>query len=728
MNIQALIAQGLITDVASVDPNKAYVAVGIFQPGNRPAGSANANSYPSYAIPISEFLAAGGIYTGSNGIALVGNDFQLASLNISQFTNDSAYITTAALTGYVQGLGTIGYVPRWNLTDTLGNSVIFDDGLGKVGIGTITPGATLDIKPSGPGTVGININTAGVQDATITFGINNNTYPSVGGFRTKVYVASAGESFNIYTANNDTIFWNGIGAVQSKTLTLFTDTTAKFENNLGVGVTAVSNTRLHVKGIDATSANYALKIDNSASSSILYVRNDGNVYSHGVGGIVTNTAFGLNSLLSNLTGSDNTVYGVNAMRVNTTGTNNTAVGVNALYNSNGSFNTATGYISLESNTGDRNTAFGYGSLSVNTTGIRNTAVGMFAGNVNSVGDDNVFIGYNANALSNNLTNAIAIGYNATVSSSNSMVLGEGVNVGIGIPSPAAKLHIKGVYATSANYALKVDNSAAVSLFSVRNDGFSTILDMTIGRGGGLISTNTVLGVSAIANASGGQNTGIGFAVLNTLSSGASNTAIGYAVLANVTTGTTNVGIGAGVMQASNPSYSIGIGGGVLYQSSGTGNTGIGHGNFYNLSSGNYNTALGYNAGANAMHTQGTNNLFLGYMADISVDNLTNAIAIGANATVGASNSMVLGNGVNVAIGLSVPDAKLHVKGSDTSAATYALKIDNSTPNALFYIKNNGLISAPLLQTGNAGLATGDLYVDTAANILANGDLVVGWKV
>ena len=33
-----------------------------------------------------------------------------------------------------------------------------------------------------------------------------------------------------------------------------------------------------------------------------------------------------------------------------------------------------------------------------------------------------------------------------------------------------------------------------------------------------------------------------------------------------------------------------------------------------------------------------------------------------------------------------------------------------------------------LQTGNAGLASGDLYVDTAANILANGDVIIGRKV
>jgi len=46
-------------------------------------------------------------------------------------------------------------------------------------------------------------------------------------------------------------------------------------------------------------------------------------------------------------------------------------------------------------------------------------------------------------------------------------------------------------------------------------------------------------------------------------------------------------------------------------------------------------------------------------------------------------------------------------------------IDYSKPNT---IKLNGL------QTGNVGLATGETYIDTAANILLNGDKIVGIKV
>lgn len=46
-------------------------------------------------------------------------------------------------------------------------------------------------------------------------------------------------------------------------------------NSVGVGMgSAIPTSRLQIKGIDSTSSNYALKVDNSASSPILYARNN----------------------------------------------------------------------------------------------------------------------------------------------------------------------------------------------------------------------------------------------------------------------------------------------------------------------------------------------------------------------------------------------------------------------------------------------------------------------
>jgi len=373
------------------------------------------------------------------------------------------------------------------------------------------------------------------------------------------------------------------GTNDNFSIPLYTNGLARgiFLNTGDFGFGTVSPTsRVHIQGVDSTSSNYALKVDNSASSPLLYVRNDGNVYSHGVGSVPTNTSFGLNNLLSNTIGADNTVYGVNAMIANTTGSNNTVFGKDALYNNNtGSFNSAFGYISLESNKSERNTALGYGSLSINTTGFRNTSVGMFSGNVNQSGDNNIFIGYNANPSVGNLSNAIAIGSGAVVSQSNTMALGDNVNVTIGSTSASARLYVKGVDSTLSNYAIKIDNSASSSLFYVRNDGYATIMNAIFGRGGGLISSNTAFGVGVLmSNTTGFQNTGFGNGVFN------SNT-----------TGRDNSGFGNGALVSNNGNF----------------NSSFGSGSLGSLTSGGQNSAFGYSSGYN---NNGSNGVFLGYQA------------------------------------------------------------------------------------------------------------------
>jgi hypothetical protein len=62
-------------------------------------------------------------------------------------------VSNNSVTPAVSGTGTTDYVPLWtNTTGGLGNSAIYQGGtasLPKVGIGTATPAATLDVKGSG---------------------------------------------------------------------------------------------------------------------------------------------------------------------------------------------------------------------------------------------------------------------------------------------------------------------------------------------------------------------------------------------------------------------------------------------------------------------------------------------------------------------------------------------------------------------------------------------------
>ena len=59
--------------------------------------------------------------------------------------NSAATSSQASITPKFSGLGTTNFLPIWLNSTTLGNSTVFETG-GKVGVGTITPATTLDVK------------------------------------------------------------------------------------------------------------------------------------------------------------------------------------------------------------------------------------------------------------------------------------------------------------------------------------------------------------------------------------------------------------------------------------------------------------------------------------------------------------------------------------------------------------------------------------------------------
>ena len=167
---------------------------------------------------------------------------------------------------------------------------------------------------------------------------------------------------------------------------------------------------------------------------------------------LSNTFLGYLTAVSN-TGSFNTAIGDHAFYNNTAGNLNIAIGYQSLSNQN--FNNGGAVWNAD------NVAIGYKSLYSNqptatTNGIQNTAVGDMAGNTNTTGAANTYVGYNATG-SATLTNATAIGANASVTASNSLVLGNGVNVGIGTTAPSTTLHVQST--TSPGFRL-VDGTQA----------------------------------------------------------------------------------------------------------------------------------------------------------------------------------------------------------------------------------------------------------------------------
>lgn len=153
--------------------------------------------------------------------------------------------------------------------------------------------------------------------------------------------------------------------------------------------------------------------------------------------------------------------------------------------------------------------------------------------------------------------------------------------------------------------------------------------------------------SGQAITSGTENITIGRTAGSAIQDGFGNIAIGGEAMRNTVSGIYNIGVGrlAGVSVTS-----------------GNSNTAIGGESMHNTTTGSGNTALGTDALYD--NITGSNNTAIGNGSDVVSTNLTNATAIGALAQVDASNSLVLGsiNGVggatadvSVGIGTTSPN-------------------------------------------------------------------------
>jgi len=380
-------------------------------------------------------------------------------------------------------------------------------------------------------------------------------------------------------------------------------------------------------------------------------------------------------MYANTTGYYNTGIGAFSMNHNTIGLYNTAVGFNSLYtNVNGHYNTVLGEAAMYWNvSASYNVGLGYTALNNNTTGDGNVAVGVSALYKNTTGAANVAVG--RSALTNNVsaTNTIAIGYSAgagtaAYSAQNNIMIGvnaggeigNGANdntyvghyagnkgaVGINntaIGSVSAYYNVSGSNNTAMGYASMFYNISATNTVAIgANAGtgpspFSNQQGVYIGTQAGnrLIAgsdDNSFVGFQAgYANTSGADNTAIGSLAFDANTTGSLNVAMGYQALGAAVTGTHNIAIGASALGAERGLYNIGIGGNALVSATW----------------GNFNTGMGYAAGQTV--STGGSNTFLGYQADVATGKgtITNATAIGANATVSTSSYAYIGSGQTV---------------------------------------------------------------------------------
>lgn len=92
----------------------------------------------------------------------------------------------------------------------------------------------------------------------------------------------------------------------------------------------------------------------------------------------------------------------------------------------------------------------------------------------------------------------------------------------------------------------------------------------------------------------------------------------------------------------------------------------------------------------------TNNLLTGLSGSQTINGGTgvneNLVIRGTtNTTKTTSYVLLQDNGGLTGIGITTPTASLHIKGLGNTSSTFSLKIDDSTNNPLFYIRNDGTI-------------------------------------
>lgn len=295
VTIESLIAQRRVVTTADlIAPANDYMVVGVYQKGTNPM-KGDGTSYKNYVISIAELLGGGSVYTASNGITLVGNDFQLTSNNISQFTNDSGYLTATTVAnvawkldgntvGSEKFLGTIDNfaVPVY----TNGTQVARFTETGEFIIGSaVTASGQLAYfeRNQNNFTNALVSNTNTHVDASAAFVVQSDTVTAFFGAGSSIHssfpdTATFGAvTSNLYIAAGiaglakDVIFFNGGLSPTDEKMRI------KASGDVGIGIISPT-VRLHVKGATSYAGTPIFRVENLADTAYANITDDGNIY------------------------------------------------------------------------------------------------------------------------------------------------------------------------------------------------------------------------------------------------------------------------------------------------------------------------------------------------------------------------------------------------------------------------------------------------------------------
>ena len=462
-------------------------------------------------------------------------------------------------------------------TDFVSNSIVLYDGgssTNRIGIGVTSAGglglfsrvnslwlsATNDAASMSASNAQIQITNTVIQ-GIVPFVKNSvgNAFIYDGGVTTNRYgigVSSDGTQIFSGSLNPSIVF--GIG-YDSSNLTKSTATMWMSATGLIIGSGTDAGYKLDVNGTARVSGDMTV-------NGITVGRGTGNLASNSAFGVdalkknttgTNNTGLGISALSENLTGSFNTSIGALSMYLMTGGTNNSAVGYHALSSSTTSnYNTALGNEALRALNTDDNTGIGFYALRYVVTGGGNTALGSNAGRQISGGSANltsssnsVFIGLNSKALADSQTNQIVIGYQATGLGSNTTTIGNSSTITTALRGRL----ILGTLSDSGLYQLDVNGTARVSgqLTVVNSGGTGTTgINISSGNNTFALAINSNAFVTPYGNQIHLRPTGIGGIVMTNNAYNALEFSPGYggnnAFLRNNLTVGAIIGIGGNI--------------------------------------------------------------------------------------------------------------------------------------------------------------------------------------
>jgi hypothetical protein len=353
-----------------------------------------------------------------------------------------------------------------------------------------------------------------------------------------------------------------------------------------------------------------------------------------------------------------------------------------------------------------------GELAINTTDGRlyykDTAgvVQILAGKGGSgvAGGSNTQVQYNS---SGSLTGSANFTFNGTTVTMANDASISGLTVGKGLGSTTSNTAV-GLAALATNTSGTANSGFGVQALQLNTTGSgnaafgggdlvnynATLKQNTTG------SNNSAFGLGAMgSNTTGGNNTGLGFQALSSNTTASDNTAVGFQSLFSNTTGTFNTAIGGRVTGFSNaPLYS---------NTTGSSNSALGGGALSSNTTGNNNAAFGMDALRG--NTTATNNTAVGYQAGYSATTSLENTLVGYQ----AGYSISTGNGRNTAVGIQ--SLRTTTTGTDNVAIGYYAGYLNTTGNGNVFV-GGGLFGFNLPAGYNSTGST-NTYVGGSAGAL-----------